>query len=202
MRTTLRATCGFGRLLLLAGGLVLALASPARAQWDAAQPPVSATAYILEALTGGALKNLGFGTVLPDDSVEVLAVSAGVVNEGSGKWEISFSAGVKKVTIAFVLPDSLVHTSDPSRKIPLSWAGNSYGGLCEVSSTGVCSNVVAINPDLYRFGTSSYTYTLTNVANTKKVYVHLGGKVKAQGPSLKPGTYAATVTLRFYTSTK
>ncbi len=183
-------------------GLALALASPARAQWQDSQPTVTASAHILEALTGGALQNLAFGNVAPEDSVEVLAVSTGVLNEASGKWEITFSAGVKKVTVAFVLPDSLVHTAETSKKIPVSWNGNSYGGLCEVSSAGVCSNVTAINPDLYRFGTNSYTYALTNGANTKKVYVHLGGKVKAVGSNPPTGTYSASVTLRFYTSTK
>lgn len=190
---------------LLAALLLLALSLPARAQTWADGPGwnLSATANVLEPLTGGALQHLYFGAVIPGDSIIVPAVTAGVPNESAGKWEIAFNAGITSVTVAFDLPDSMVHTVEPSARMPLSWNGGDYGGLCEVQPGGSCVNVTAINPDLYRFGSSAgYTYALTQRANTRKVYVYLGGKALALGPDLLAGDYKATVTLHFYTTVR
>lgn len=190
---------------MLAVLLLLALPLSARAQTWADGPDWNLTASvdILESLTGGALQHLHFGTVLPGASSIVRAVTAGVPNESAGKWEISFNAGITSVTVAFGLPDSLVHTTEPSARMPLSWNGGDYGGLCEVQPDASCVNVTAINPDLYRFGSSAgYTYTLTQRANTRKVYVYLGGEALGLGPDLLAGDYKATVTLHYYTTVR
>ena len=181
----------------------LALVSPAAAQWEPGPSRnLSATATVLTPLSGSALRHLSFGAVVPGDSSEVRAIDNGALNEGdAGKWEISFSGRVKSVTIAFVLPDSLVHTVNSSAKMPLVWNSINYGGLCEVDRNGACTGSTAVNPHLYRYGTSAYTYALANGA-TKQVYVYAGAKAKAVGKGQLAGDYTATVTLRFYTSNK
>ena len=178
------------RILLATLMLPLGLL-PLRAQ--AQTGSIQATLTILPSVTGAGVRNLDFGSISPGSTSTVPALASGAPNAAAGQFEIGFSAGVKFVDFSFALPTDLVHTSDPTAKIPVgSWTG----AACEMDGkTNVCGPPTAFTPSA-----ATYTWPLLNKANTKALELYVGGSTGVG--ATKPGVYTGTITLTYATRNK
>ena len=186
-------------LPLAAPGLAVraaAQATPAPPEWKAsvsasvqvAPPPILLTST----------RDLYFGNVGPGDVVAVPARPAYPVNTWAAG--VRFGNLAKTVTygIRFTLPTQL---ASGTSTIPVSWTGTQYGWLCVWNQTSGTAGVCAVQDASFSpasYTTANLVVDLPNNTPQNHVFaadVYVGGQLTVPSGSLKPGTYAAPVTI-------
>jgi hypothetical protein len=159
---------------------------------------LQASAQLRPPFQAGNVNHLSFGTIIPGQSKEIMAISGdrSTPNEDAGTWELHRDPSSRDIFLALELPAVAEHDNGGTDAIPMSWDSEDYLALCEMTSSG-CTNLVNVNPAAHQFP-SAYHYSYSqNGSQNGSLRLFLGGKVEPTADQ-SSGSYTGTVTLRFF----
>jgi hypothetical protein len=188
--------------VLLASALLLAapggVAHAQAPQWGStvtasvlvAPPPVLLTTT----------RDLYFGSVSPSQVITVPARPAYPVGTWSAGARIGNLAKTVKYGMQLTLPTRL---TSGAASMPVTFSGTQYGWLCVWNQTtgtpGVCAvQDASFSPASHTTAGTALQIDLPNNTPQNNVFaadVYVGGQLTVPAGSLKPGTYAAPVTI-------
>jgi hypothetical protein len=145
-------------------------------------------------------RDLYFGSVSPGQVIPVPARPAYPVGTWAAGARIGNLAKTVRYGMSLTLPSQL---TNGTASMPVSFSGTQYGWLCVWNQTagtpGVCAvQDASFNPASHTSPATAMTIDLPNNTPQNHVFaadVYVGGQLSVPAGTLKPGTYAAPLTI-------
>lgn len=157
--------------------------------------------------TGSGLRNLSFGSILPDIAgPQVIDVVAQIANgpapdKDSGKFG-SDVTGAAGILVRIAPPAQLVNTSNSALTMAVDYSGATHGALCWEQGATLCSTNLTffdpvVTPDVYicrTFLASGKCKKTTVFGSGSMAYIMVGGRLTV-GAAQPAGFYTGTMTM-------